>query len=95
MQLYTYFIGYVEAMDEIGVLIKQASTGLMSFFFWEHVISISEEEVEIVKPDKIVILNETPVVSDEDFTASSGDKINVDALNDLAKRAKSTFVKKQ
>ena len=42
--LYTYFLGRVEAIDDIGILIRQPNGNLRSFFFWPNVVSISEEE---------------------------------------------------
>jgi len=42
--LYTYFLGRVEAIDDIGILISQPNGNLKSFFFWPNIVSISEEE---------------------------------------------------
>lgn len=44
--VFTYFIGYVEKIEEDGVWLAQLSSGLKSFFFKHSIIAISEEEVK-------------------------------------------------
>lgn len=44
-QLYTYFTGVVDGIDNNGIFLTQLQTGLKSFFIWNHVIGIAEEEV--------------------------------------------------
>lgn len=44
-QVYTYFVGVLEAIDDEGVLLRQATSGLTSYFLKQHIIAICEEEV--------------------------------------------------
>jgi hypothetical protein len=97
MMVYQYFIGYVEAIDDTGVLIKQAATGLKTFLFLDHVVGIAEEEVEELKPEEVQILNaqaqeEAPPAFA--MPATDGQTVDVDALANLAKKAKEAFKQK-
>ena len=50
-KLIDYFVGFVESINENGVLISQASTGLKTWFYKSHVIGIAEEALEIPEPE--------------------------------------------
>lgn len=51
-----YFIGVVEDVDDNGVLITQIQTGLKSYFFFNSLIAIAEEEVIDPKSEEYVEL---------------------------------------
>ena len=44
-QLYTYFVGVVESINEYGIMLKQLQSKNKSFYFVSHIIGIAEEEV--------------------------------------------------
>jgi hypothetical protein len=56
-QLYKYFVGVVEDITDYGILIQQAVTGLRSWIFLAHVISIAEEVVEYIKKEDVQIMD--------------------------------------
>jgi len=44
-QLYHYFVGVLEEVDDWGLTIRQATTGLESFFFKDQVVAVCQEEL--------------------------------------------------
>ena len=43
--LFKYFLGVVESVDESGLLLTQATTGLKTFFILQNIVAIAEEEL--------------------------------------------------
>jgi len=48
-QLYHYFVGVLEEVDDWGFILRQATTGLESFFFKDQVVAVCQEA--ILDPD--------------------------------------------
>lgn len=44
-QLYNYFIGLLEDYDENGILFQQVTSGLRSYFLWDKIVGLAEEEL--------------------------------------------------
>lgn len=91
-QPYHYFLGVIEKIDQDGILVTQAMTGLKSYFFKRNIISISEEK--ILNPDDekdAKVINEMKKVNNDAREKikmaenSSSDYINVDDLDNLVK----------
>ena len=58
-QVYDYFVGIVESIDQNGILLKKINNNLKSYFYHSSIICISEEEViDDTHPMKEKILKE-------------------------------------
>ena len=68
-QLYNYFLGIVEAIDDKGIMIKQIQSDQKTYFSLSHIVCIAEEEVikdekEIkkIKKENLDISSDSPYV---------------------------------
>lgn len=106
VNLYTYFVGFVEDIDEAGILLKQASTGHKTYLFMHNVVAVAEEVLEEIKPEDIQILNKSPakesdIDSDSDEARlgignhnTDASKINIEALSKLVAQTQESYGKK-
>jgi hypothetical protein len=98
-QLYKYFVGVVEDITDYGILIQQVVTGLRSWIFLSHVVSIAEEVVEFLTKDDVMVIDkpEQSVKTSElrqqfpnefpDFDVNNP-HANIEALQKIAELAK-------
>lgn len=84
--IYKYFVGVIESIDNKGILLTQATTGLKTYFFLESVIAIAEEE--LLDPDNPEDLKEI-----EKFkpVKTSGHHVNVDDIQQMNAELKRKF----
>ena len=98
-QLYKYFVGVIEDITDYGILLQQAVTGLRSWIFLAHVVSIAEEEVEYLTEDDVKVVDrpkQTARTSElkqqfpNEFPEfdSKNPQANIDALKKVADLAK-------
>ena len=45
-QVYKYFVGVVEYIDDHGLMLQQSTTGLKSWISLNHIVAIAEEEAD-------------------------------------------------
>ena len=95
-QLYNYFVGFVEDMDEAGILIRQVATGLRTYLCMHNVVAVAEEQVEMLSQEDVDrIVKEEPGYSVPDVPTKPDDPcVNIEGLSQLAKQAQNTFDKK-
>jgi len=96
-QLYNYFVGFIEDIDESGILIRQAATGLKTYLFMHNMVAIAEEQVEILSQEEVEkIVKEEPGYSQPDVAVHTPDNtpfVNIEGLSKLAEHAKAAFDK--
>jgi len=79
-EMFHYFLGMVESVDSEGVLITQVTTGLRSYFLFNSIVGIVEEEVEVEEPE----IPEAPKI----FNAEEAKCIDPSALSDIIEKIK-------
>lgn len=65
--VYNYFVGKIENIDSKGMLVSQLKGDLKSYFFLDHIVSISEEKVEHTNVDDLVNEVQLPPETESDF----------------------------
>ena len=99
--IFHYFIGKVIEIDEKGILLQQWNTNkaLRSYFFINHIISISEEEIlDPEKPEDSKIIEEYKEMTkkaDEELKESyeklkneENHEIDIEALSNISEKIK-------
>jgi len=92
--IFHYFMGIVESVDAIGIMLKQLNTNAKTYLFIKSVIAIAEEEVlDPAKPDDAKIIEQYKTASDElnqelgKFDVqSSGPYLDPDSISNLTKK---------
>lgn len=90
-QMYMYFVGLVEDIDEEGILLTQLQTTNKSYWFWDKIIGIAEEEVvdtpeEVEKLEKIQKEEAEQRAKVQSASASPPSPyVDIEALNSLVK----------
>ena len=80
-QMHVYYTAIIEDMDEAGILTRQLQTGLKSFFFWERIVDIAEEEVVDSPPGQPLETSAT-----EEIPVPVGQFLNAAAMSELVKK---------
>jgi hypothetical protein len=88
-QLYAYFMGVVESIDQHGVMLTQLLTGKKTFFYHSSIVGIAEEEViDPEDPNNKQIMEEMKTSKEiEKKVAGTAEKdrslVNIDHLESL------------
>lgn len=89
-QLHVYFVGIFQEADHHGVWIRQIISGKMSFFPWNHIVSIAEEEAldPNNEEDRKIIdsMIEIPEPQSVPMNTGEGSTISPDLLADMQKQ---------
>jgi len=91
--LYTYFVGAISDIDKGGIYTTQVTTGLSSFFTWDNIVGIAQEEVlhPENKKDAEVIDNIKSEYKEKLKTIPAlkdGQYVDVENLDDISKQIK-------
>ena len=62
-QIYNYFLGVIDEIDENGFILTQAKSGLSSYFYHAGVVMVAEEEV--LDEEEVIIEEEEKVIKKE------------------------------
>ena len=77
-----YFVGVVEAVDEIGILTQHPVTGCRNYYFYGQICAISEEQVlDSANPDDAAMIQE--IEAKRSSKQESTPFIDVDSLSKL------------
>lgn len=83
-QFSDFFTGIIESLDEDGIFSKHHVTGCMSYYSWQYIVGILEEQVisesDIEIPEK---KEEEPPLPE-----SSSQYVDIDMLANLTSKAK-------
>lgn len=91
-QSYHYFLGIVDSVDDNGVMMRQLTTNLKSFFFFPHIVGIAEEEV--LNPDNeqhAKVINSMKTTKQEvvaKYQQVENRELDLDAMSALVKNTK-------
>lgn len=55
-QVYQYFLGVVEELDEYGILLTQVQTARKTYIFYHQMIALAEEVVEVLDEEAVDVL---------------------------------------
>ena len=103
----TYHVGTVESIDQYGVLVRSIRTGRANFYFRDKIIGLCEEHVEVLDLDNPehakAIQNmqrppkqrqQSPIKEEmHQQEANNSPFVDIGAISELAKRAKTQFKK--
>lgn len=84
-QIYVYFVGLIDSIDKSGVWMTQLQTSLKTFWKWESVVGIAEEQV--LDPNNEKDAEEIKQLKEKSFNAiqknQNGQYVDPAALSEL------------
>lgn len=82
-QVLAYFTGFIESIDDIGIMLRGVNNK-KTFLFMHNVVGIAEEEVEL--PKQTFTTSPTPLVESDEY-------VNPSKMTALAKELKKQYGK--
>jgi len=97
-QMFDYFMGFIESIDEKGMLITHPVTKCKSYIFLAHIVSISEEQVlyeDDPKDAKIIeeFRAEKPLTAQKTTINQKEKFMNPERMAEVARKAQERFKK--
>lgn len=98
-QMFDYFSGILEEVDEHGLLLRHATTRCLNYIFMQHVVSVSEEQVlyednpEDAEAIKEYREKKPQAAARTVLPAQNISFLKPEALADLAEKARQSFGK--
>ena len=87
-QVFGYFLGRVESVDEDGVLLSHVHNGQKSFWTWHNLVGLAEEKELDEKKDSRVIqqLKENQIVQPKEPPKSASPYIDANKMAEMVKK---------
>lgn len=81
-QVYCYFVGILQSIDENGVVLQQLTTGLKTYIFSSSIVAIAEEEM--LDPDNA---KDAEIISSIKSQQQS-EYVDIDTMNEILTKMK-------